>query len=230
MTNLPAIWPGPNHSVEEATSNPVVNTGRDLLEEGDKGALSGVVAFSITTASLIAWLSLSGTSHGSAVPSGDPLVASPGDTTYLVDPGKGDDSNPVGKPWKTYGKLNSIKLAPGDKAVISPGQQEESLKPVGGGTAEKPVVFQFLPGIHTIGIRNVARIPMFVSNSMDSDEPKPVGILIDGCKHLRLQGGGVDGAGKTTILYDGKMVEIFNRPASGTCRFQVRSRSPRLLV
>jgi hypothetical protein len=54
---------------------------------------------------------------------------------------------------------------------------------------------------------------MFVSNSMDSDEPKPVGILIDGCKHLRLQGGGVDGAGKTTILYDGKMVEIFNSHA-----------------
>ena len=213
MTNLPAIWPVPNHSVEEATLHPVVNAGRDLLEEEDKSARSGGGAFSITTALLIAWLSLSGAARGNAVPSGDALVASPGDTIYLVDPGKGVDSNPVGKPWKTYGKLNSIKLAPGDKVVIAPGLQEETLKPTGGGTAEKPVVIQFLPGIHTIGIRNVARIPMFVSNSMDSDEPKPVGILIDGCKHLRLQGGGVDGAGKTTILYDGKMVEIFNSHA-----------------
>ena len=130
--------------------------------------------------------------------------------TYLVDPAKGDDTNPAGMPWKTFGKLNSIKLAAGDKVVIAPGPQEESLKPAGEWTAEKPVVIRFLPGIHTIGIRNVKRVPMFVSNSMDSDEPKPVGILIEGFKHLRLQGGGVDGDGKTTVLYDGKMVEIFN--------------------
>lgn len=140
-------------------------------------------------------------------------AASPGDTIYLVDPSRGNDTNPVGKPWKTFGKLNSIKLAPGDKVVISPGLQEESLKPMGGGTVEKPVVIQFLPGTHTIGIKNVTRIPIFVSNSMDSDEPKPVGILIDGFKHLRLQGGGVGGDGKTTILYDGRMVEIFNHHA-----------------
>lgn len=140
-------------------------------------------------------------------------AASPGDTTYLVDPSHGNDTNPVGKPWKTFGKLNSIKLAPGDKVVISPGLQEESLKPMGGGTVEKPVVIQFLPGTHTIGIQKVERVPMFVSNSMDSQDPKPVGILIDGFKHLRLQGGGVDGDGKTTILYDGRMVEIFNHHA-----------------
>jgi hypothetical protein len=137
-------------------------------------------------------------------------AATDGDWTYLVDPAKGDDANPAGKPWKTFGKLNSIKLAPGDKVVIAPGLQEETLKPTGGGTAEKPVVIQFLPGIHTIGIRNVARVRMFVSNSVDSDAPKPVGILIDGFKHLRLQGGGVDGDGKTTILYDGRMVQICN--------------------
>ncbi len=141
---------------------------------------------------------------------GSETTSSPGDTTYLVDPAKGDDTNPAGKPWKTYGKLNSIKLAAGDKVVIAPGLQDESLKPAGEGTAENPVVIQFLPGIHTIGIRNVKRVPMFVSNSMDSDEPKPVGILIDGFKHLRLQGGGVDGDGKTNIIYDGRMVQIWN--------------------
>ena len=130
--------------------------------------------------------------------------------TYLVDPVTGDDANPAGKPWKTFGKLNSVKLAPGDKVIISPGQQNESLKPSGAGTVEKPVVIQFLPGIHTIGIQKVERVKMFVSNSMDSEEPKPVGILIEQCKHLRLEGGGVEGDGKTTILYDGKMVQIYN--------------------
>jgi hypothetical protein len=133
--------------------------------------------------------------------------------TYLVDPANGDDANPAGKPWKTFGKLNSIKLAPGDKVAIAPGRQEQSLKPTGSGTAENPVVIRFLPGIHTIGIENVERIPMFVSNSMDSDEPKPVGMVIDGFRHLRFEGGGVDGVGKTTVLFDGRMVQIYNHQA-----------------
>ncbi|MEI6178227.1 MAG: right-handed parallel beta-helix repeat-containing protein, partial [Verrucomicrobiota bacterium] len=162
------------------------------------------------------WLPIAGclmAALSMSIASGNAPASSPGDTTYLVDPAKGDDANPAGMPWKTFGKLNSIRLAPGDKVVIVPGLQEESLKPMGGGTAEKPVVIRFLSGIHTIGIRNVTRVPMFVSNSMDSDEPKPVGILIDGFRHLRLQGGGVDGDGKTTILYDGRMVEIYNHHA-----------------
>jgi hypothetical protein len=133
------------------------------------------------------------------------------ETIYAVDPARGDDANPAGKPWKTFGKLNSVKLAPGDKVVIAPGRQEQSLKPMGCGTAENPVVIRFLPGLHTIGIGKVERVPMFVSNSMDSEDPKPVGILIDGFKHLRLEGSGVDGDAKTMISYDGKMVQIFNR-------------------
>ncbi len=143
------------------------------------------------------------------------LCTSParGATTYQVDPVNGDDRNPAGKPWKTFGKLNSIKLAPGDKVAIAPGRQEQSLKPMGSGTLEDPVVIRFLPGIHTIGIQNVERIPMFVSNSMDSDEPKPVGMVIDGFKHLRFEGGGVDGGGKTTLLFDGRMVQIYNHQA-----------------
>jgi hypothetical protein len=112
--------------------------------------------------------------------------------TYLVDPANGDDANTAGKPWKTFGKLNSVKLAPGDKVAIAPGRQEQSLKPMGSGTAENPVVIRFLPGIHTIGIQNVERIPMFVSNSMDCAEPKPVGMVIEGFKHFRFEGGGVE--------------------------------------
>lgn len=72
------------------------------------------------------------------------------ETTYLIDPAKGDDSNPIGKPWKTFGKLNSIKLLPNDTVVISPGVQEETLMPSVAGTRDKPVTIQFLPGVHTI--------------------------------------------------------------------------------
>lgn len=167
-------------------------------------------ASAITTGLLVAGLSMLVAARVKAGPSGNATAESLDDTTYRVDPIHGNDANPAGKPWKTYGKLNSIKLAPGDRVLVSPGVQEESLKPSGGGTAEKPVVIQFLPGIHTIGINQVTRVPMFVSNSMDSNAPKPVGILIEGFKHLRLQGGGVDGEKKTTILYDGRMVQIYN--------------------
>ena len=171
---------------------------------------AGVMGFPITAGWLIAALFIGVTARGEAARSDKVLVSSPGDTTYLIDPAHGDDANPVGKPWKTYGKLNSMQLAPGDRVVVSPGVQEETFRPSGAGTRDKPVTIQFLPGIHTIGIRNVTRVPMFVSNSMDSDAPKPVGILIEGVKHLRLQGGGVEGEGKSTILYDGRMVQICN--------------------
>lgn len=143
-------------------------------------------------------------------PESSKLIQSPGDTTYCVDLTQGDDANPVGKPWKSFAKINATKLAPGDKVIISPGTQEETLKPSGEGTAEKPIVIRFLPGTHTIGIKNTLRLPLFVSNAQDSTDPKPIGILIQNVKHLRVEGGGVEGPGKTLILYDGRMVQIVN--------------------
>ncbi len=135
-------------------------------------------------------------------------LAAPGNTTYRVDPDKGDDSNPAGRPWRTFGRLNAEELAPGDTVIIAPGRQQETLKPSGGGTAEKPVVIRFQPGIHTIGIEDTLRIPMFISNSMDSTDPQPVGILLQNVKHFRLEGSGAKGPGKTTILCDGRMAQL----------------------
>ena len=143
-------------------------------------------------------------------PKPDQLIASPGNATYLIDPVKGNDASPPGQPWRTFGRLNAVKLAPGDTVIIAPGRQEETLKPSGGGSAEKPVTIRFQPGVHTFGIKNVIRLPMFVSNSMDSTDPKPVGIYLGNARNFRLEGGGVDGPNITTILYDGRMVQIFN--------------------
>ena len=138
------------------------------------------------------------------------LIASPGDTTYFIDPVKGDDSNPPGKLWKSFRKINAMKLAPGDTVVIAPGRQEETFKPSGEGTVQKPIRVRFLPGVHVIGSQHVIRLPMFVSNSMDSEDPRPIGIYLQNVRHIRIEGGGVDGPGKTSILYDGRMVEVFN--------------------
>ncbi len=143
-----------------------------------------------------------------ATPLQDPSIPSVGGTTYRIDPVSGDDANPPGKPWKRFGRLNEVKLAPGDTVLVSPGVQEESLMPAGEGTAGNPVVIQFLPGVHTLGIGKVLRKTLFISNSCDSSGPMPIGVSLSGVRHFRLQGGGVDGAGKTTLLYDGRMMQI----------------------
>jgi hypothetical protein len=144
----------------------------------------------------------------SPYPEADKLTVSPGNTIYSVDSDKGDDANPPGKPWKTFGRLNAMKLAAGDTVLIAPGVQEETLKLSGEGTARNPVVIKFLPGLHTISIKKVFRKQLFISNAIDSTDPIPVGIILSQVKHFRVQGGGVEGAGKTTLLYDGRMMQI----------------------
>jgi hypothetical protein len=84
--------------------------------------------------------------------------------------------------------------------------QEESLKPSGEGTAQHPVVIKFLTGVHTLSIKKVLRKQLFISNSIDYTEPIPVGIIMSQVKHVRVQGGGVEGPNKTTLLYDGRMM------------------------
>jgi len=137
-------------------------------------------------------------------------IISPGHATYRIDPLGGNDSNPPGKPWRSFAKLNTIQLAPGDTVEIVPGRHEGTLRPAGAGTAERPIIIRFEPGIHTIGMEGIIRLPMFISNSCGTPDPKPIGILLQNVKHLKMEGAGVEGAGKTMILYDGRMVQVFN--------------------
>jgi Right handed beta helix region len=132
--------------------------------------------------------------------------------SYVIDPVHGDDGSSAG-PWKTFGRLNAAKLCPGDTVLINPGVQEESLMPSGEGTAQQPIVIKFLPGIHTLNIKKVQRKQLFISNSIDYTEPIPVGIILSQIKHVRVQGGGVEGTSKTTLLYDGRMMQILNERA-----------------
>jgi hypothetical protein len=131
--------------------------------------------------------------------------------TYFVDPAKGDDANigtVVGKPWKCFDKLNAQTLGPGDKVVVAPGVHVASLHPKAQGTAGNPAVIEFQPGVHEFAPENALRRPLFVSNSCDAPTiPKPIGILIENCAHLRLQGGGVEGDKKTLLLMGGRMIE-----------------------
>ena len=143
-------------------------------------------------------------------PRAEKLEISRGSTVYTIDPVKGDDSNPIGKTWKSFARINAMKLAPGDNIIIFPGTHDLTFKPSGRGTAEKPIVVRFLPGVHTIKNIRTLKLPMFVSNSCDSSAPKPIGIYIQNMKNLQVRGGGVEGADKTMIIFDGRMVQIFN--------------------
>ena len=147
-------------------------------------------------------------------PPASQLTASPGDTTYFVDPASGDDAaagTAKDKPWKSFAKLNAMKFAPGDKVVIAPGFHAETLKPSGAGTAAKPVTLAFAPGRHEFGDGEALRRPCFVSNSCDDPlAPKPIGILLENIHHFRLVGGGAGGPGRTDIVYMGRMIQILN--------------------
>ncbi|MEO5714412.1 MAG: hypothetical protein ABIT37_13070 [Luteolibacter sp.] len=142
------------------------------------------------------------------------LVASPGGTTYHVDPAKGDDTRAGTAPataWKTFARVNGLKLAAGDRVLVAPGVHEFSLTPHAAASVEKPAVIRFLAGTHEFAPEKALRRPWFVSNSSDAPTvPKPMAILIEDSRHLRLQGVGVEGAGKTLILMGGRMIEAVN--------------------
>ena len=76
-------------------------------------------------------------------------------------------------------------------------------------------MIKFLPGVHTVGIKKGSKKTTFrYRNSIDSTEPIPIGIMLSGVKHFRAcRGSGVAGAGKTMLLYDGRMMQILNEDA-----------------
>lgn len=134
--------------------------------------------------------------------------------TYFIHPDKGDDANTgasASAAWKSFAKLDSLNLGPGDKVVVAPGIHTMSLHPKAHGSANNPAVIEFLPGTHEFAPDKAIRRPLFVSNACDApSEPKPLGILVEDCAHLRLQGAGVEGEKKTLLLMGGRMIEDAN--------------------
>ena len=140
-------------------------------------------------------------------------AAQPGCATYFVNPSTGDDANngkSAAKAWKSFARLNGLRLAPGDKVMVAPGLHEVSLNPTAAGTADQPVVIEFLAGVHEFAQGNALRRPWHISNSCDSPAAKPVAVLVEHSKHLRLEGGGTDGVGKTLLLMRGRMMYFVN--------------------
>src|SRR6478609_2298823 len=152
--------------------------------------------------------------RGTGEPTPPALVASPGNVIYYVNPAGGNDAQSGtsrNQPWKSLAKVNSLRLAPGDKVLIAPGTHDASLMPSGKGTAGKPVVIRFLPGRHEFVAESAHRGTWFVSNSCDAPTlPRPVGILLDHLTHFKIAGGSKSGPGKSDVIFSGRMTEIIN--------------------
>lgn len=124
------------------------------------------------------------------------LRISPGNALYTVDPAKGED----------MGKIDAIRLAPGDRVVIKPGVYHESLVLHAVGTRERPVVVEFSPGRVELRADRAIRRCYFVSNSADAPlEPRPIGILLKDCRHVQLTGGKA-----AEIVYGDRMTYFIN--------------------
>jgi hypothetical protein len=126
-------------------------------------------------------------------PLDDQRQASPGHTTYHIDPTKGDDANSGmarDQAWRSFRGVNRLRLAAGDRIeVIAPGAFDHSLMLAGSGTKAEPIEVRFAPGSYDIHPTDAYREAYQISNTnADPEGRKAVGILVAGVKHLRISG------------------------------------------
>ena len=125
-------------------------------------------------------------------PEASRLIPSPGHTVFYVDPVNGSESNTgrtLQDAWRSLANVNHLRLGPGDRVVIAPGELDETLKPTAFGTNRHPVCIQLLAGKHVIRATRAIRLSYFISNSADNPTlPRPIGILVKGCRHLNIVG------------------------------------------
>jgi hypothetical protein len=132
---------------------------------------------------------------------------SPGNTSYFIDPVKGDDKQSGLKQnlaWRSFSGINQLVLAPGDKVKITaPGSFDQTLMIVGSGSANSPVEVNFAPGRYDFHTKNLCRRKFNISNTNASSEAdKLMAIFLRDTKHINVTGPGAD------IVCRGKMMEV----------------------
>lgn len=142
-----------------------------------------------------------------SVPPDDQRQASPGHTTYHIDPNKGDDANSGlarDQAWRSFHGVNRLRLAAGDRVeVIAPGSFDQTLMLAGDGTKEEPLKVIFAPGTYDFHPTHAYREAYQISNTnADPEGRKAVGILVAGAKHLQI-------SGQSAVIHArGKMIHV----------------------
>lgn len=132
---------------------------------------------------------------------------SPGNTSYFIDPVKGDDTQSgltKNLAWRSFSRINQWILAPGDKVKItSPGSFDQTLMIMGGGSASSPVEVSFAPGRYDFYNQNRYRRKFNISNTNASPEAdKLIGIYLKNAQHIDVLGVGAE------IVCRGKMIQV----------------------
>lgn len=130
----------------------------------------------------------------------------PVNTTYYIDPIKGNDRNSgmtIHKPWKTFMPTNGLKLSAGDKLIIlKPGQFRQSLVIMAKGNSRSPVTITFAPGRYDFFSDGAFKTKFDISNANDApDSLKAIAIYFLNSKYVNLQ------ASNVKIVLRGKMIE-----------------------
>lgn len=133
---------------------------------------------------------------------------SPGNTTYYIDPAKGNDRNSgilPGQAWKTFLPVNQLQLSPGDIVeVLAPGAFHESLVLKGAGNDAQPVKVKFAPGRYDLFPDAALKRALHISNTNDKPaELKAIALMFDSCNFVQVA------AKEAAFVMHGKMIETF---------------------
>lgn len=161
---------------------------------------------------LVVWLIFSGSismlyaSQQANYPSPTFRKHAPVNTTYYIDPIKGNDHNSglaAHKPWKTFIPANRVIFSAGDRLMIlKPGQFHQSLVVMAKGNSRSPVTIAFAPGRYDFFPDSAFKTKFNISNANDApDSLKAIAIYFLGSKHVNLQ------ANEARIMLRGKMIE-----------------------
>ncbi|PQJ29471.1 right-handed parallel beta-helix repeat-containing protein [Rubritalea profundi] len=160
---------------------------------------AGLATMALATASVL--------SSDALYPPKENRKPSPGNTSYFIDPIKGDDKQSGLKQnlaWRSFSRINQLVLAPGDQVKITaPGSFDQTLMIVGSGTADSPVEVSFASGRYDFHTKNLCRRKFNISNTNASPEAdKLIAIFLQDTKHINVAGPGAD------IICRGKMMEV----------------------
>jgi hypothetical protein len=133
-------------------------------------------------------------------------LKSPGKTRYFVDPTKGDDTrsgHSRAQAWRTFRPVNARFLAPGDSVEITaPGSFQETIMPMGIGTAKAPVEIHFAPGRYDFFPSDALKLKLHISNSNDDPyTPKAIALLFRETRHFQISGD------RAEFYVHGKMIQ-----------------------
>ncbi len=141
-------------------------------------------------------------------PSSTERHLSPGNTSYYIHPGHGNDNNSgtnLQQPWKTFRRINQMVLAAGDiVTILGPGDFHESLVIMARGRDKQAIQIKFAPGRYNFFPDRAIKKQLHISNTNDRPyEPKAIALMMDSARFVQLEATGAQ------FIFHGKMIETY---------------------